>query len=96
MLKTFLLCLSLLSLTLAAKFRFDNYSLYKVLPKNVTQVKWIEELQNAEDMFDFWSEPQSHAEYVSILSSPENKAYLESFLKTRGINFEITLPNIQE
>ncbi|KAL0868948.1 hypothetical protein ABMA27_007276 [Loxostege sticticalis] len=96
MLKTFLLCLSFLSLTLAEKFRFDNYSLYKVLPKNVTQVKWIEELQNAEDMFDFWSEPQSHAEYVSILSSPENKSYLESFLKTRGINFEITLPNIQE
>lgn len=78
-----------------AKFRFDNYTLYKITPKNVDQVKVLQELQ--EDLrFDFWKEPTVADEFVNILVSPENKGDLESLLKGKNVAFDITMSNIQE
>ncbi|RVE53887.1 hypothetical protein evm_001549 [Chilo suppressalis] len=81
--------------TVSEKFRFDNYSLYKVLPKNAAQIKLLQDLHE-DNKFDFWSDPVPRAEKVSILTSPKYKAYLESYLNINDIKFEVSLPNIQE
>ncbi|CAD0204037.1 unnamed protein product [Chrysodeixis includens] len=78
------------------KFRFDNYSLYKVLPKNLDQIKVLGDLQHAAPEYDFWDDPVPTADYINIMSKPEMKNDLEAFLNKTGIDFVVTLPNVQE
>lgn len=80
----------------AEKFRFDNYTLYKIIPKGVNQITLLQKLQNTDLRYDFWSEPTPYKEYVNILSGPEYKRDLEGLLSGNGIKFEISMPNIQE
>lgn len=78
------------------KFRFDNYTLYKVLTKSLEQIKILEDLQNSVTEYDFWDDPVPTAEYINVLSKPEMKNDLESFLNDYGIEFIVTQQNIQE
>lgn len=86
----------LLSSVSSAKFRFDNYTLYKSIPKNADQVNILRNLQDTDTRFDFWSDPVPNAEFISILSSPSDKNVLEQFFKINGIEFGIANSNIQE
>uniref|UniRef100_A0A2A4J0Y5 Peptidase M14 domain-containing protein n=1 Tax=Heliothis virescens TaxID=7102 RepID=A0A2A4J0Y5_HELVI len=89
--------ISILILSVASEpFRFDNYTLYKVLPKNLEEIKLLGDLQNSGADFDFWDDPVPTADYINVLSKPELKNDLEGFLEAQGIDFVITLPNIQE
>ncbi|XP_075982738.1 zinc carboxypeptidase-like [Anticarsia gemmatalis] len=78
------------------KFRFDNYTLYKVIPKNVEEIQVLQNLQNSVPEFDFWDDVTPVSEYVNVLSKPELKGDLESFLSGAGIDFVVTLENIQD
>lgn len=78
------------------KFRFDNYTLYKVLPKNENHIKLLQELEQNDAKLDFWSGPAPSAEYVSIMASPEQKNKLEGFLNLNGIGYDIAMKNVQE
>ncbi|KAM3960495.1 zinc carboxypeptidase [Aphomia sociella] len=80
---------------LGQKIRYDDYALYKILP-NESQIKILQDLQDNDARYDFWSEPGPNVDYVSVLSSPENKLELENFLKKNGIDFDIPISNIQE
>lgn len=91
-----ILAIFLLATIATAKFRFDNYTLYKVLPNNVEQVRVLQELEDKDSRFDFWSDPVPSAESVSVLSSPADKSVLEEHLKSHGIDFSISFSNIQE
>lgn len=97
MLKHLLLCLVLsLPNVFGEKFRFDNYTLYKVLPKNLGQIKLLQDLQASDVRYDFWTDPVTSAEFVNVLSSPDHKNEFENILTTHNVDFEITLANIQE
>lgn len=97
MLKLLLLSLLLiLPNVLSEKVRYDNYTLYKVLPKNSEQIKFLQDLQNNDSRFDFWTDPVASAEYVNILSSPEYKSEFENTLKSKNVDFTISSENIQE
>lgn len=80
----------------AEKFRFDNYTLYKILPKSLDHINLLRNVQNTDLRYDFWNDPTPSKEFVNILSSPEYKGDLEGLLNGNGINFEITMSNIQE
>lgn len=88
--------LGFLSLCAAEKFRFDNYTLYKIQPKSFDHINLLRNLQNTDLRYDFWNDPVPSKEFVNILSSPEYKGDLEGLLNGNGIKFEITMSNIQE
>ncbi|XP_075982741.1 zinc carboxypeptidase A 1-like [Anticarsia gemmatalis] len=97
MLKYLLLGLILvLPNVLCEKFRFDNYTLYKIVPKNVDQINLLQKLQENDFRFDFWTDPVPSTSFVNILSSPGNKGDLENFMKNNNLDYEVTMPNIQE
>lgn len=77
-------------------FRFDNYTLYKVLPKSLEEIKLLEDLQNSGTEYDFWNDPVPTADYINILSKPELRDDLENFMGAYGIDFLVTVPNIQK
>lgn len=78
------------------KFRFDNYSLFKVKPENEQHIKILQELQNSDESLDFWTDPVPTAEFVSVMASPFKKSAFENTLNFYGIKFEISMNNIQE
>ncbi|CAG9789470.1 unnamed protein product [Diatraea saccharalis] len=78
------------------KFRFDNYSLYKILPTTDDHIKVLQDLQNEDPYLDFWKDPTPKVPFVMVLSSPDKKPKLENFLSQHGMDFEITIPNVQE
>lgn len=77
------------------KFRFDNYTVYKIYPDNAAQVKLLEELQD-DVRFDFWTDPVPSAEFVQVMTSPADKADLLSFIDTNEMRSEITMNNVQK
>lgn len=77
------------------KFRFDNYTVYKIYPDNVAHVKLLEELQN-DVRFDFWTDPVPSAEFVQVMTSPADKTDLLSFIDKNKLRSEITMDNVQE
>ncbi|KAJ8714201.1 hypothetical protein PYW08_007821 [Mythimna loreyi] len=96
-LKTFSILSILIFLCVSIEaIRFDNYTLYKVLPKSLEEIKILEDLQNSGAEYDFWDDPVPTAEYINILSKPELKNDLENFMGSYGIDFLVTVPNIQK
>lgn len=86
----------LLVTVVTGKFRFDNYTLYKVLPNNEQHVSVLRDLKDSDNRFDFWSDPMPSSESVSVLSSPGDKSALEEYLNNHGIGFDVSFANIQE
>ena len=93
---TLIFLISSLSVGLSEKFRYENYALYKVLPENEQQIKFLQNVQDLDSRFDFWNELGPLVNYALIASSPQNKDDLESILEEKKIKYEIKMNNIQE
>ncbi|XP_046971668.1 zinc carboxypeptidase-like [Vanessa cardui] len=95
-LNKFLFLILLVPFVSCEKLRFDNYTLYKISPENDQHYKLLQDIQNTDPRFDFWSEPTPLLDFVSVMSSPENKADLEEILQGYKMKYEVTMQNIQE
>ncbi|CAG4957138.1 unnamed protein product [Colias eurytheme] len=92
-----LILLSVFSvIVVSQKVRYDNYSLYKIIPETDDHVDFLKDLHEESDGLDFWIPPSNVGEYVSLVASPERKHELEHSLKRRDINYNVMLQNIQE
>lgn len=81
---------------LSEKFRFDNYTLYKILPDNGQHIKLLQDVEDNDLRFDFWTSPGPSVDFVNVMSSPEHRNYLENFLNNNNIRFNISMQNVQE
>ncbi|CAK1550141.1 unnamed protein product [Leptosia nina] len=79
----------------SAKFRYDGYTLYKILPENDKHINLLQELQN-DTRYDFWTEPAPGSEFVNVMSSPGHKNEFEDLLNRNGVKFTISMTNVQE
>ncbi|XP_045776307.1 uncharacterized protein LOC123874827 [Maniola jurtina] len=91
-----LLIFCVLSIVLAEKVRYDDYSLYKIHPDNEGHLNFLSELQKENDGVHFWKTPFQVGDYASVVASPEKKEYLEHSLRKRSINYELMMENIQQ
>lgn len=97
MLKSYLILFAVLTCLVSSdKVRFDNYTLYRVIPKGSYEIKLLHDLKNSDIKYDFWNEATPVVEYVNIMTSPDTNSSLEGFLKTHGIHYKVTIHNIQE
>ena len=88
----FLLFLSFIS---AEKVRYDNYALYRIHAQNGSDVKFLNKIEESNDLY-IWKSAVNVGDYVSIVVSPKNRVTFEDDLKKKNINYEIMLENIQE
>lgn len=97
MLKSYLFSFALfISLVSSDKVRFDNYTLYKITPKGSYEKKLLQDLKNSDVKYDFFNVVTPIVDYVNIMTSPDTNSSLESFLKTHGIHYRVTIQNVQE
>lgn len=93
---TLIFLFSSLSVGLSEKFRYDNYTLYKVLPENEQQIKLLQKVQELDTRFDFWNELGPLVNFALIVSGPQDKNDFENILKENKIKYEIKMKSIQE
>lgn len=72
------------SFVASEKFKFDNYTLYKILPKDSSDFVILQELYEIDRRFDFWDDPIPTAEY---LIPPHDKIDLENILIQNNVAF---------
>ncbi|XP_038206619.1 zinc carboxypeptidase-like [Zerene cesonia] len=87
---------ALSAIVTSEKVRYDNYSLYKIIPETDKHVEFLKDLHEESDGLDFWIPPSNVGEYVSVVASPKIKDELEHSLQKRNINYNLMLQNIQE
>ncbi|XP_047512876.1 zinc carboxypeptidase-like [Pieris napi] len=81
---------------ISAKFKFDNYTLYKILPENANDIQVLRNIQENDQRYDFWTNPAPILDFVNVMSSPEHKNDLEVILNDNGIKFTVSMSNVQE
>lgn len=84
------------SLVSSDKARFDNCTLYRISPKGSYEIKLLQDLKNSDIKYDFWNEVSPMIDFVNIMTNTDTNSSLEGFLKTHGINYQISIQNVQE
>lgn len=87
--------LTILSAICAEKVRYDNFSLYRIYAQSEKDLKFLNGLEESSDLH-LWKSANKIGDYVSIIASPTKKVQLEESFKSRNINYDIMLKNIQE
>lgn len=75
------------SFVASERFKFDNYTLYKILPKDSSDFVILQELYENDRRFDFWDDPIPTAEYLNVVAAPHDKIDLENILIQNNVAF---------
>ncbi|KAF5290651.1 hypothetical protein FQR65_LT01941 [Abscondita terminalis] len=91
---TYFLVLALFSCCCAySAVRYDDYRVYRVLPKNLQQVNVLRDLDK--QYFTFWTKPSHPNHNVDIMVEPNQIRNFEKTLKFLGLEENIMIENVQ-
>nr|XP_023013133.1 zinc carboxypeptidase A 1-like [Leptinotarsa decemlineata] len=91
-----LICVSSSS-TSAGKVRYDNYTLYRLTPKNEREVNLLKNIEESNPSgYDFWTSARSVGTPVDILIPPQSGNALRTISSMFGMHTEVLIENIQE
>ncbi|XP_053982799.1 carboxypeptidase B-like [Hylaeus volcanicus] len=80
----------------SSKVSYRNHQLIRLFPKTETQVSDLRHLRNTEpEDLKFWSQPFQN-KTTDLVVAPDLVADVKTFLKDRGINFKVLIPNLQK
>lgn len=90
----FLLLFSVVIIS-AQKVRYDNYALYRIYAQNEGELKFLNKIEESNDLH-LWKSAVNVGDYVSIIASSKKRIGFENELKKRNIGYDVMLENIQE
>ncbi|XP_066257603.1 carboxypeptidase B-like [Euwallacea similis] len=73
---------------------FERYKVYHVVPQTKEQVNFINQL-HLEPKFDFWEDGTTLGGASDVMVAPELQEKFESDLSRNGINFEVTIDDVE-
>lgn len=93
------------------KVKYNNYKLYRLTPKNLEEIKVIQNLEDSDlnvsffdivfciiifiIQLDFWKTSTGINTSSDVLVAPEKDYLLLEKLQKNGIKHEIVIPNVQ-
>ncbi|XP_044733672.1 zinc carboxypeptidase A 1-like [Chrysoperla carnea] len=77
----------------AKRERYDEYTVYRIKPKNEAQMKLIDELEKNEGL-DLWTKVRQP--YVDIMISPKQKQRFHEFVDKYNLDTSIFIENVQK
>lgn len=75
--------------------RFDNFQVYRVIPKTIEQIAILKELEDNPQGYMFWSDVRHLGQPVHIMVPPHLKYNFEDFLKLRKLDGHVWIENVQ-
>ncbi|XP_033334246.2 carboxypeptidase B [Megalopta genalis] len=80
----------------STKINYRNYHLIRLYPNSKGQVNELRELRDAEpEDIRFWTQP-SYNKSTDVVVAPGLVADLKIFLRDRGIDFKVLIPDLQK
>lgn len=93
----FTLFIATCSLTIASKVRYDNFTLYRLIPKSLSEVNILTDLETSHlGGYDFWTHPKDVGVSVDVLVSPDKKSSIKDMMNSNNIQYEVVIENVQE
>lgn len=86
--------LTLTVVSAAVKKSYDGYTLYKIVPKDDSDVKILEEIQ-AKNVGEFWDEGFRATQEAKVMVAPERREEFVRQLATAKIEAKIIINDIQ-
>lgn len=89
---------ALVSSSLAEKVRFDNYTVYRLIPPHNEAVQFFKDLEESAHVhgYNFWSSPTSAGNAVDLMVPPHLKQYIENVTNNFGIDSKVLIHNVQD
>lgn len=78
----------------AVKKSYDGYVLYKIVPKDDTEVKILEDIQT-KNLGEFWEDAFKISGETKVMVSPENRQEFLRHLEAKNIEAKIVISDIQ-
>lgn len=82
-----MLCYMIVHMTNAAKTKFNNYKVFKIIPFTNKHVRILESLKEYHDLFSFWEEPLEPKIPVQLIIPPGNVTKFISTINKTNIFF---------
>lgn len=93
----FTLFIATCSLTIASEVRYDNFTLYRLIPKSLSEVNILTDLETSHlGGYDFWTHPKDVGVSVDVLVSPDKKSSIKDMMNSNNIQYEVVIENVQE
>jgi len=92
---TYFMFLALIASACSQIVRYDNFTLYRVVPKTNDQVKTLVDLEESNiNQYDFWTHPKGVGVPVDILVSPKRQGKLFEIIS--DMDHEVVMKNLQD
>ena len=72
---------------------YDNFKVYKVLPKIEEHVQILSDLHKE---YDFWTDRIDIGKYVRIMVAPSQDEGFREYMSSVGIELVLSVSNVQE
>ncbi|KAK4873403.1 hypothetical protein RN001_015432 [Aquatica leii] len=73
---------------------YSNYRVYRVLPKNLSQLNALRNLKN--QTYEFWIEPSHPNVYADVMIAPSQVPCFERFLTMFNLENNVMIDNLQD
>ena len=77
------------------KLRYDNYQVYRVIPENVEQLKFLNHLQ-ADPGLRFWREVTTVNRHVDIMVPPDRVNEFLQLIRSKQMKPKLFISNVQD
>lgn len=82
-------------ITSTSKIRFDDYQVYRVIPKTIEQINVLRELEANPHGYDFWTDVSKIDQPVDIMVPPHLKYSFLDFLALQNLDVHVWIDNVQ-
>lgn len=91
-----ILILALVSFVWGDPMRFDNYTVYRIVPKNDQALAILRDLEDNPKGFDFWSGPSLVGRAADIMVPPQLQQQYQDIINFNTFESELFVHNVQE
>ncbi|XP_017787824.1 PREDICTED: zinc carboxypeptidase-like [Habropoda laboriosa] len=83
------------ALATAEQVKYDNYKVFRIVPKTAEQLEVIEQLEESSDGFSFWKEPSTVENFVDVMVAPHNIPTFRDVMKTLEVPYDTYVNDVQ-
>ncbi|KAF5300683.1 hypothetical protein FQA39_LY11045 [Lamprigera yunnana] len=91
----FLILLLLIGYVTSTPVRYDNYTVYRVIPRNIRQLNLLRKYEET-NVFDFWSDVTRINANIDIMVGPKELRHFEKLTNVVNLESRVMIPNVQD
>ncbi|KAL7306787.1 hypothetical protein TKK_0001149 [Trichogramma kaykai] len=79
----------------AEKVSFQNYKVFRVVPKSTDELELLKHLENYNGQYSYWSSPNKVGHAVDIMVSPQSQSDFVNLMSSSNVHYHTYIENVQ-